>query len=148
MATVTTCRKFTVTGGTEQEYPAARSSSAIRVAAGQTTPVMVSLTSLPVEDTTVKGIFIYAVSFPGSAATVLTFGDETPPVPFDSRVKVSVEKDPAITTCSFFVIKGALSAGCSEKVHIYAGLESEVVFIFVNTDFVIGVSGGDSETAR
>jgi hypothetical protein len=50
-----------------------------------------------------------------------------------------VEKAPGYYDLRIVLKKGGLSAGLSEKVHIYAGLESAAVFTFVEADFVQSV---------
>jgi sugar lactone lactonase YvrE len=139
-ATVTAYRKFTVTGGQEKEYEAARGSSAITVAAGKITPITVNIEPLPVEGTTEKGIFTYTVNFPaGVTKAELTFGSETPPLALISGRKASVEKAPGYYDLFILLEKGGLSAGYAEKVHIYAGLDSAAVFDFKDDDFVESV---------
>jgi hypothetical protein len=92
----------------------------------------VTLEPLPVENTIVKGIFTYTVNFPAAATAALTFGNEA--------LVTLTSKDFGYYNLLFITLtKGALSAGLSEKVHIYAGLESEAVFAFDEDDFVDSV---------
>jgi hypothetical protein len=132
-ATVTAYRKFTVSEGTENEYQAAGGSADITVNAGQSTNKTVNLAPLPVEATE-PGIFTYTVNFPAGATAELIFGSEAP-VPLTSGTEVSVEKAPGYYNLFISVTKGSLSAGLSEKVHIYAGLESKAEFTFEDADF-------------
>jgi hypothetical protein len=71
-AAVTAYREFTIDNGNPQEYKAAQGSRAITVAAGQITPVTVSLTPVPAADKTEKGIFTYKVSFPNGVTEAET----------------------------------------------------------------------------
>jgi hypothetical protein len=134
--TVTAYRKFTISG-TETEYQAAEGHEDITVSAGQTTEETVSLAPLPATGTE-PGIFTYKVNLPDGAAAKLTFGDETP-VSLTPGTEVSVEKAPGYYNLFISAAKGSLIAGLSEKVHIYAGLESKAEFTFANTDFTAAV---------
>jgi hypothetical protein len=135
-ATVTAYRKFTVTGGQEKDYPAARGSSPITVAAGRVTEATVTLMPLSEAGTTEKGIFTYTVIFPAGATVTLKFGrDETVSLTTSGQ-NVSVDKAPGYYDLCISATRGRLSAGRAEKVHIYAGLESAAVFTFAEADFV------------
>jgi hypothetical protein len=150
--TVRAYRNFTPTGGADTEYLAARGSASIIVTVGQDIPVTVPLMPVPVTDTTVKGIFTYTVTFPADVTTAyLTIesggGGEPGPVPpggsggsggvaLASGQTVSVEQDPGYYDLFITLRKGPLTAGTAEKVHLYAGLESQAEFTFEDTDFV------------
>jgi hypothetical protein len=137
IVTVRAYRNFTPSGGTVKEYLAARGSAPVTVTAGEITPVTVSIAPVPVTDTTVKGIFTYTVSFPNFVSTAtLTLTGESP-INITSDQKVSLELDPGYYdfTISLENVGGTLTAGASEKVHIYSGLESAMAYTFTDADF-------------
>jgi hypothetical protein len=133
-ATVSAYRRFKPTAGSEMEYLAARGSAPVTVTTGKVTPVTVDLKPVSLTD---KGFFTYTVSFPGDATASLTLTDgvttttETPV----SGTKASIELDPGYYDLVISLTKGTLTAGASEKVHIYSGLESEAAYTFTDADF-------------
>jgi hypothetical protein len=137
-AMVSAYRRFTPSGGADTEYLAARGSEPVTVTGGANTPVTVTLE--PVQAPGGKGIFTYTVTFPGlvSTATLTLTGAGTPitehPV---SGTKVSIAVDPGYydLTLSLENYNGTLTAGTSERVHIYSGLESAAAFTFTDADF-------------
>jgi hypothetical protein len=133
-------RSFTPTGETEEkEYLAARGSKSLTVAPGAVTEETVELEPVPVnEPGAPKGIFTYTVIFPDGASGTLTLGTGDP-VSLSSGTGVSLELDPGyydlIISLTITLTNGSLSAGDSEKVHIYSGLESKYEFAFTGDDF-------------
>jgi hypothetical protein len=133
-ATVTAYQRFNTDG---PEYLTARGSSPIEVVAGETTQVTVPFALLPVEDgPTEAGFFDYTVNYPNGVSVTLTLDGEGLAVPSYSGRKLSVEKAPGYYDLFITATKGTLTAGRSEKVHIYAGLRSEAEFTFAEDDFV------------
>jgi hypothetical protein len=125
------------TGGTE--YPAAQGYSAeFTVREGRTTPgIVVPIAPVSVAEQEADpgeslGLFTYTVTFPQDAEGWLTFGGEDP-VSLTSGVEGFVEIPPGVYDLSVTLHKeDGSSAGLMEKVHIYAGLESNAVFTFTN----------------
>jgi hypothetical protein len=72
-ATVPAYRTFTIPGGgTATEYKAAEGSAQFMVIAGQVVSVNIEIKPLPIDDSTVQGIFSYTVTLPAgvTAATL------------------------------------------------------------------------------
>jgi sarcosine oxidase delta subunit len=134
-ASVEAYRRFTPTGGTEQEYLAAQGSESVTVAAGQVTPVTVPVRPVPVGTGVVKGIFTYRISFPAGVTGTLEF-DGVSYTLSTSGQTVSLEVDPGYYDL-FISLTNAEGkpAGAAEKVHIYSGLKSEAVYSFTAADF-------------
>jgi hypothetical protein len=134
--TVRAYRNFTPTYGTENEYLAAEGTSqSFTVSAGQITPVSVALTPIAIDASAPVGIFTYKVSFPADVTYAqLNYGGGY--YGLSSGETVSVEIAPGYYDLSIFLRKGPLTAGTTEKVHIYSGLESKAEFTFDAADFV------------
>jgi hypothetical protein len=134
-------RRFTPTGGSETEYLVARGSAPVTVSGGQITELIVNLQPVPLTDTTVKGIFTYTVSFPSSVSTAtltLTGGTTPTTKTLTSEATVSLELDPGsydLVISLIYSFTETWTAGASEKVYIYSGLESEAAYTFTPEDF-------------
>ncbi|MDR2444614.1 MAG: fibronectin type III domain-containing protein [Spirochaetaceae bacterium] len=141
-ATVTAYRKFTINGESE-EYEAARGAKDFTVTAGTLLSVSVDIAPIPIDAEAgedLKGIFTYKVTFPEGASGVLTLGDEEPITLTESmEASDSIEIAHGSYNISISLTNGDLSAGVSEKLHIYAGFESKVEFEFENDDFIKNV---------
>jgi hypothetical protein len=138
IATVKAYRRFTPSGGSDTEYLAARGSADVTVAAGQLAAVTVPLTPISITDTAVKGIFTYTVSYPYdvSTATLTLSGGTTITKTLTSEETVSLEVDPGYYDLTISLTNwNNITAGASEKVHIYSGLESAAVYAFTDADF-------------
>jgi hypothetical protein len=134
-ATVRAYRQFIISS--PEEYLAARGSETITVNAGAVTEKTVHIKPVPVTDTA-PGIFTYKVTFPLGASGTLTLTGGASPISYtlSSGAEVSRELAPGYYNLVVSLTKGILTAGTSEKLHIYSGLESKAEYTFENTDFV------------
>jgi hypothetical protein len=137
-ATVQGYRSFTI-GQTAKEYLAAKGSKDFTVTAGQTNPVTVDISPLAIGEVGAPlGIFSYNITLPvGVSEAKLTLDNREPInlLPADSASAGSEELNAGLYGLVITLKKDGLSAGVSEVVYIYPGLESKAELDLADIEF-------------
>jgi hypothetical protein len=120
------------------EYLAAQGNAPLIVTAGQTSSAVVTIAPLAMDTAGAKGVFSYSITLPWDvteARLILTPASSGDPLPVDmladettGKLEVAAGEYGLVITMK----KGGLSAGVSESVHIYPGLESKAVINFLD----------------
>ena len=140
-AAVKAYRSFTPSGGSPTEYLAAGGEAPFNLTAGQTVPVSVSVTPVPLGDASAdKGIFTYTVSFPKETRGPLSIGGVT--YLLTNEETVSMELESSYYELAILLEGGFGTAGAADVVHVYSGLESKAAYTFTEADFVQTVPPG------
>jgi hypothetical protein len=131
-------RTFTI-GGTDKDYLAAEGSEDFTVSVGQTNQVTVNISPLAIgAENAPLGIFTYSITLPADVSEAKLTLDSTEPInllPADSVSTGSVERPAGIYGLVITLKKDGLSAGVSEVVYIYPGLESKAELHLSGVEF-------------
>ena len=137
--TVTAYSKFEADG---EPYEAAKGAGTVTVTGGSSVRVTVSIQPIPIADSAeLTGRFTYTVSYEGDDETVngtLKLGDEEVDLTFGEEVSTDLKA--GYHKFSILLTNEAgLTAGVTEVVHIYAGLNSKAEFTFTDDNFAAKV---------